>query len=70
MLMYGGSNIIKLKLKRKTVYSKADEVNDSVWLLETLEDIMINFGDVEPNTLAIDDQMDCIMKLKQEEYTN
>ena len=43
VLMGGVSNIIKSNLKSKTGYSKADEVNNSVWLLETLEDIMINF---------------------------
>ena len=35
--------IIKSKLKSKTGYMKSDEVNDSVWLIENLEDIMINF---------------------------
>ena len=68
--MYGVSNIIMSKLKSKTGYKKADEVNDSVWLLGTLEDIMINFEYVKPKTLAIDEQMDCIMKLKQGEPTN
>ena len=70
VLMYIVSNIIKLKLKSKTGYSEAHEVNDFVWLLETLEDIMINFEDVKPETLAINDQMECIMKLKQGESTN
>ena len=41
VLMGGVSKIIKSKLKSKTGYSKADEVNDSVWLLENLEDIII-----------------------------
>ena len=59
------SNIIKLKLKSKTGYLKADEVNNFVWLLETLKYIMINSEDVKPKTLAIDDQMKHIMKLKQ-----
>ena len=62
--------IIKPKLKIKTAYTKADEVNDSVWRLETLEDIMINFEDVKPKMLEIDDQMERIMKLKQRESTN
>ena len=62
--------IIKLKLKIKTGYTKSDEVNDSVWLLETLENTMIYFEDVKPKTLAIDDQMERIMKLNQGESTN
>ena len=70
VLMDGVLNIIKSKLKSKTGYSKADEVNDSVWLLETLEDIMINFEEVKPKPLAIDDQMERIMKIKQGEFTN
>ena len=64
------SKIIKSKLKRNTRYTKADEVNDTIWLLETLEDIMINFEDVKPKTLAIDDHMERTMKLKQGESKN
>ena len=63
--MDGVSNIIKSKLKSKTGYTKADEVNDSVWLLETLEYILINFEVVRPKMLAINHQMECIMKPKQ-----
>ena len=58
-------NIIKSKLKIKTGNTKADEVNDSVWLLETLEDIVINFEDAKPKKIWIDDQMERIMKLNQ-----
>ena len=70
VLMDVVSKIIKSNLKIKTGYTKADEVNNSVWLLVTLEDIMINFEDVKPKMLAIDDQMGRIMKLKQGESTN
>ena len=45
-------------------------MNDYIWLLETLEDIMINFEDVKPKTLSIGDQMERIMKIKQVESTN
>ena len=58
--------IIKLKLESNTGYTKADEMNDSVWLLESLEDIMIDFEDENPKTLAIDDQMERILTIKQE----
>ena len=46
VLMDGVLKIIKSKLKSKTGYLKADEANDYVWLLETLEDIMINFKEL------------------------
>ena len=64
------SKIINSKLKSKIGYTKADEVNDYVWLLENMEDIMINFEDVKPKTLSIDDHIERIMKLKQGESTN
>ena len=50
--MYRVSKIIKSNLKNNTGYTKSDEVNDSVWLLKTLEYIMINFEGVKPKTLA------------------
>ena len=40
-----------------------------MWLLETLEDIMVNFEEVKPKILAINDQMERIMQLKQGEST-
>ena len=70
MLMDGVSKIIKSELKRKTGYTKANEMNYSVWLLETLEDIMINFENVKPKTIGINDHMESIMKLKQGSSTN
>ena len=65
VLMEIVSKIVKSKLESKTGYTKADEVNDYVWLLETLEDIMNNFEDVKPKMLATDDHMERIMKLKK-----
>ena len=70
VLMEGVSKIIKLNLKINTRYTKAGEVNDSIWLLEFLEDILINFEDVKPKTLVIDEQMERIMKFKQGESIN
>ena len=63
-------NIINSKLRSNTGYTKADELDGSLWLLETLEDIMINFEDVNPKTLAINDRMERIMILKQGESAN
>ena len=70
VLMDRVSKIIKSKLKIKTGYLISDEANNSVGLLETLEDIIINFEEVKPKTLAIDDQMKRIMNIKQVESTN
>ena len=70
VVMEGVSKITKSKLKSKNGYSAADEANDSLWLLGSLEDIMINFEEVKPKILAIDDQMERIMRLKQGESTN
>jgi len=70
VVMDSVSKIIKSKLKSKTGYSAADEEGDSLWLLGSLEDIMINFEEVKPKILAIDDQMERIMRLKQGESTN
>jgi hypothetical protein len=70
VVMDGVSKIVKSKLKSKTGFSKADDDNDSLWLLGVLEDIMINFEEVKPKILAIDDQMERIMRLKQGESTN
>ena len=63
------SKIVKSKLSNKAGYTKANENNDALWLLETLEDIMVNFEEVKPKILAIDDQMERIMRLKQGEST-
>jgi len=70
IVMDGVSKNIKSNLKSKTGYSAADETSDSLWLLGSLEDIMINFEEVKPKILAIDDQMERIMRLKQGESTN
>jgi hypothetical protein len=70
VVIEGVSKIIKSKLKSKAGYSAAEEANDSLWLLGSLEDIMINFEEVKPKILAIDDQMERIMRLKQGESTN
>ena len=57
VLMDRVSKIIKQKMKIKTGYTQEDEVNDYVWLIETLEYIMIKYEDVKPKTQAINDQM-------------
>jgi hypothetical protein len=64
------SPIIKSKLRSKQGYSKAEEDSDPLWLLTQLEDIMVRFEEVKPKLLAIDDQMQRIMNLRQGDSTN
>ena len=46
-------------------YMKANKANDAIWLLETVEDIMINFEETKPKTTSLDDQTETIMVLRQ-----
>lgn len=64
------SAITKSKLRSKQGFSKAEEESDPIWLLAQLEDIMVRFEEVKPKVLAIDDQMQRIMNLKQGDATN
>ena len=70
LIMNNISKIMKSKLKSKKGYEVADASNDPLWLFETLEDIMLNFEEVKPKVLAIDDQMERIMNLKQKDSSN
>ena len=70
LLMGQVSKIVRAKVKSKKGYTLADESNNAIWLLGVLEDIMINFEESKPKLLAIDDQMERIMKLKQGDATN
>ena len=64
------SKMIKAKVRSRKGHISAAEDNDIVWLLSALEDIMIKFEEDKPVTLAIDDQMEHIMKLKQGDATH
>ena len=66
----GLSKVIKSKVRSKDGFKTADTAKDVKWLLGTLEDIIVNFEEVKPNTLAIDDQMERIMKMKQGDMSN
>ena len=70
LIMNNISKIVKSKLRSKTGYEMANASNNPLWLFETLEDIMLNFEEVKPKVLAIDDQMERIMNLKQNESSN
>ena len=64
------SKITKAKLKSKQGYVKAEQSGDAEWLLETLEDIMLNFEDITPKALAMDDHIERIIKLRQGTLSN
>eukprot|EP00557_Chaetoceros_sp_GSL56_P002970 CAMPEP_0176488714 /NCGR_PEP_ID=MMETSP0200_2-20121128/6868_1 /TAXON_ID=947934 /ORGANISM="Chaetoceros sp., Strain GSL56" /LENGTH=957 /DNA_ID=CAMNT_0017885739 /DNA_START=340 /DNA_END=3216 /DNA_ORIENTATION=- len=64
------SSMVKSKLRGKVGYAKSEEETDPVWLLAQLDDIMARFEEVKPKLLAIDDQMQRIMNLRQGEATN
>jgi len=60
---------MKEKLRAKKGYSKAVEDTDLIWLLESMEDIMIMFEEIKPNIICMDDQMERIVRMKQGENT-
>ena len=64
------SKMTKSKVQSKMGYSKANKANDAIWLLETVEDIMINFEETKPKTQSLDDQMETIMTLRQGDESN
>ena len=64
------SKLMKSKVKAKKGYAKAEEDKDTLWLLKTLEDVSLNFEENKPKLLAVDDQMERIMKIKQGDTTN
>ncbi len=64
------SKITKSKIQSKVGYVKANKGNDAIWLLEAIEDIMINFEETKPKTQSLDDQMERIMSLRQGQESN
>ena len=64
------SKITKSKLKSKTGFTESEKTSDVVWLLEKLEDIILNFEDITPKVLALDDQLERIIKLRQGSQDN
>ena len=64
------SKMTKSKVQSKMGYTKANKANDAIWLLETVEDIMINFEETKPKAQSLDDQMERIMTLRQGDESN
>ena len=64
------SKLMKSKVKSKKGYAKEEEDKDTIWLLKFLEGVSLNFEEDKPKLLAVDDQMESIMKIKQGDTTN
>ena len=58
------SKIMRAKIKSKQGYTNAESKKDAVWLLKAMEDIILNFEENKSKLLAINDQMETIMKLR------
>ena len=52
------SKMTRSKLRSKESFSRKKSDEDVIWLLESLDDIMVNFDKVKSSELAIDDQME------------
>ena len=61
------SKITKGKLKSKADFKVKEEQGDVIWLMESLDDIIVKFERVKSNTLSLDDQLERIMSLRQNE---
>ena len=60
-------NKIRSKLKSKSEFTKSKISGDVVRLKESLHDIILSFEKNKLNILALDDQNECIAKLRQKE---
>ena len=65
LVMDGVSKIIRSKLLGMSKFKKSETAGDVVWLLESLEDIMMKFEKNKPNIVALDDQNERIARLRQ-----
>ena len=70
-LLHGNiSKMLKAKLRSKQGFAKAKKSKDIIWLLQTLDDIILNFDESKPKLLAIDDQLELVITLRQGSSTN
>ena len=70
LLLANVSTITLGKVKAKDGFSTAAATTDPLWLLTTLEDVMVNFEDEKKAVLALDDQVERIVTLKQGDSSN
>ena len=70
LLMDNITTITKGKVKSKEGYQTAEDDKNPTWLLSTLEDIMVNFEEVQKKAIALDNQVKRIVNIKQAESSN
>ena len=63
LLMDNITTITRGKVKSKEGYQSADDAKNPTWLLSTLEDIMVNFEEIQKKTIALDDQVKRIVNI-------
>ena len=64
------SKITKEKLRSKADFTAKEEQGDVIWLMNSLDDIIVKFEQIKPNTLSLDDQLERIMSMRQKESTS
>lgn len=67
LLMGNLSNMMKSKITSRKGFVKADIEKDVVWLLEALDEVMLNYEQIKHPIMARDDQMERIMRMRQRE---
>ena len=70
MIFENLTKIMKAKIRSKIGFIKSDKEKAAVWLLQTIEDIVLNFEETKPIDIALDDQMEVIINLRQGRLTN
>ena len=65
LMMNNISKLAKEKLRSNTNFNKKEEQGDVIWLINSLDDIIVKFEKVKPNTLCLDDQLERIMSMRQ-----
>lgn len=67
VLMANVSPLMRQKLEGTVGWDVAKAAKDVVWLIEAMGDVMTNFEKIKIFDLAMDDQMEKIMKARQKE---
>ena len=64
------SKVMKANTKAKKCFIKAEKENDTIWLLTRMEDMIVNFEENKAPLLATHDQMEVIMKIREDNHNN
>ena len=70
LMMNNISKIAKEKLRSNANFNTKEEQGDVIWLMNSLDDIIVKFEQIKPNTLSLDDQLERIMSMRQNESTS